>query len=195
MTPRTSEQFEQMRSESKSKIMAAALELFTKQGFDTTPISMISKRAGVSTGLMYNYFASKDQLLEEMIREAIDLSKKGLAEINEIDDPFVQIEKFVNKTIYGMRKKQTIFISGLILLIQVKPNPSPEMVLLLKEYNLNAHKTLENIFENMELENPDLEARLLTAMLSGFRLQYFLYKNDFPFDEMYELVMERYTDI
>jgi len=195
MTPRTTEQFEQMRSESKSKIMAAALELFTKQGFDTTPISMISKKAGVSTGLMYNYFSSKDQLLEEMIHEALEMSKKGLAEISEIDDPFVQIERFVNKTIYGMRKRQAIFMSKLILLIQVKPNPSPEMVLLLKEYNLNAYNTLENIFEKMELENPELEARLLTAILSGFRLQYFLFKNDFQFDEMYELVMERYTDI
>jgi len=195
MTPRTSEQFEQMRSESKSKIMAAAFELFTKQGFDTTPISMISKKAGVSTGLMYNYFASKEQLLEEMVNEALEMSKKGLAEISEIDDPFKQIKRFVNETIYGMRKKQTIFMSNLILLIQVKPNPSPEMVLLLKEYNLNAYNTLENIFEKMELENPEHEARLLTAMLSGFRLQYFLFKNDFPFDEMYELVMERYTDI
>jgi AcrR family transcriptional regulator len=195
MTPRTSEQFEQMRSESKSKIMAAALELFTKQGFDTTPISMISKKAGVSTGLMYNYFASKDQLLEEMIHEALEMSKKGLAEISEIDGPFVQIERFVHKTIYGMRKKQTIFMSKLIFLIQVKPNPSPEMTLLLKDYNLNAYNTLESIFEKMELENPELEARLLTAILSGFRLQYFLFKNDFQFDEMYELVMERYTDI
>lgn len=195
MAPRTTEQFEQMRIQSRTKIMDAALDLFTKDGFDSTPISAISMKAGVSTGLMYNYFESKDKLLEEMIREALRISKKGFATLSEIKDPFEQIEQFIRSAIYGMKKKQTMLTSKLILFIQVKPNPSSEIVKLLKEYNLNAYKTLEDIFKKMELENPEQEARLLFAILSGFKLQYLVFKEEFPFDRMFESVMERYTDI
>ncbi len=195
MTPRTSEQFEQMRTESRKKIMDAALELFTRNGYDNTPISKISKKAGVSTGLMYNYFKSKDQLLEELLVVVVEISKKSLDVILELDDPFDQIERFVNRTIYRMSKPKVENMSKLIILVQVQPNATKKMIQILRDYHQHVYDNLERIFIEMDLAEPEKEARLLPAILSGFRIQYFLFRNKFPFDEMYELVMERYTDI
>ncbi len=61
--PRTQQQFQVMQEESRAAILQAASELFAEQGFAHTSVSAIAKRAGISQGLMYNYFASKDELL------------------------------------------------------------------------------------------------------------------------------------
>ena len=64
MSPRTKEQFDEIRTGSKARIMQAALEVFSEEGFDKASISKIAGRAGVSKGLMYNYFKSKEELIK-----------------------------------------------------------------------------------------------------------------------------------
>jgi AcrR family transcriptional regulator len=61
--PRTAEQFETMREASKEVLIQAALELFARHGFEQTSVRMIARQAGVSLGLLYNYFESKEALL------------------------------------------------------------------------------------------------------------------------------------
>ncbi|MCB0506551.1 MAG: helix-turn-helix transcriptional regulator, partial [Cyclobacteriaceae bacterium] len=67
MSPRTPEQNEQIRAESKHRIMEAAFELIAKSGYESTSISMIAKKAGVSKGLLYNYFESKEDLVKALV--------------------------------------------------------------------------------------------------------------------------------
>jgi AcrR family transcriptional regulator len=47
----------------KDQIYEAALRLFNKHGFDKTPTSQIAKEAGVATGTLFHYFATKDELI------------------------------------------------------------------------------------------------------------------------------------
>lgn len=51
--------------EGKDKIKAAALELFVERGLSAST-SLITKRAGVATGLLHHHFGSKDQLILEL---------------------------------------------------------------------------------------------------------------------------------
>jgi len=51
----------------KSRLIASALDLFSRQGYDSTSIKEIAHEAGVSLGLMYNYFPSKEDLLKQII--------------------------------------------------------------------------------------------------------------------------------
>ena len=61
--PRNKKQFEEIRQTKINLIMDTALELFANEGYFTTSISKIAKKAGISKGLMYNYFESKEELL------------------------------------------------------------------------------------------------------------------------------------
>ena len=72
MSPRTPEQFEEMREERKAHIMNVALEHFAKEGYHKTTISHIARHAGMSKGLMYNYFTSKESLLFEIIMRSVN---------------------------------------------------------------------------------------------------------------------------
>jgi len=67
--PRTEKQFEEIREFRKAMIMDVALELFANEGYYPTSISKIASKAGISKGLMYNYFKSKEVLITVMILE------------------------------------------------------------------------------------------------------------------------------
>ena len=67
--PRTAEQFEEMRQESRDRILAAALELFARRGYAAATVREIATAAGVSQGLLYNYFDGKADLLRSIVRK------------------------------------------------------------------------------------------------------------------------------
>ncbi len=72
MSPRTPQQFEEIREEKRTLIMDTALQHFANEGFHNTTISHIAKHAGISKGLMYNYFKSKEELLDRIINRSMD---------------------------------------------------------------------------------------------------------------------------
>jgi len=49
--------------ERRGQIVRAAVKLFSGEGYYTTTIQQIAKEAGVSTGLIYQYFRDKDDIL------------------------------------------------------------------------------------------------------------------------------------
>lgn len=59
-----------MKGEDKrSAILKATMELITEHGFHATPMSMIAKQAGVAAGTIYNYFPSKEVLINQLYAE------------------------------------------------------------------------------------------------------------------------------
>jgi len=56
----------------KIQIIQAALDLFVERGYYGTKTSQISKRAGISEGLLFHYFPTKEILLEELIKIGLE---------------------------------------------------------------------------------------------------------------------------
>ena len=67
------------------EIARAALDLFVAKGFAATKLEDVAKAAGVSKGLPYLYFKSKEDLFKAVIVEAIG---QPLARANEMVDGF-----------------------------------------------------------------------------------------------------------
>jgi AcrR family transcriptional regulator len=72
MSPRTFTQLEIIRGEKRTLIMDTALKHFANEGYHNTTISHIAKHAGISKGLMYNYFGSKEELLSAIINRSME---------------------------------------------------------------------------------------------------------------------------
>jgi len=53
----------------RKAIVEAALLLFTEKGFQGTPTSEIAKKAGVATGTLFNYFKTKEELINKLYLE------------------------------------------------------------------------------------------------------------------------------
>ena len=54
-----------------SELLAAALDLFVEKGFAATRAEEVAKRAGVSKGTLFLYFATKEELFKAVVRENI----------------------------------------------------------------------------------------------------------------------------
>jgi AcrR family transcriptional regulator len=66
----------------RRQILDAAIRVFARQGFHSTRVSDIADEAGVAYGLVYHYFSSKDEVLNELFIERWSLL---LAAIEETD--------------------------------------------------------------------------------------------------------------
>ena len=53
----------------KQKILDAALDLFSTQGFDATSVSQIADEVGIRKASMYSHFSSKQEILEGLMQE------------------------------------------------------------------------------------------------------------------------------
>jgi AcrR family transcriptional regulator len=66
----------------RRQILDAAVRVFARQGFHSTRVADIADEAGVAYGLVYHYFSSKDEVLNELFSERWSLL---LAAIEEAD--------------------------------------------------------------------------------------------------------------
>lgn len=91
MSPLNEEQLQQIRDERKKQIMNAALKIFARRGIIGAKLSMIATEAGISQGLLYHYFTSKDELFITLVKQAIQESINGFELIYQI--PGTPLEK------------------------------------------------------------------------------------------------------
>jgi len=64
------------------EILLAALELFSKKGFYATTIPDIAKKMQMSVGNLYNYFSSKEELAQAIIRYVSELLAEKIHAVN-----------------------------------------------------------------------------------------------------------------
>jgi len=118
MSPRTPKQYEEIREEKIALIMDTALEHFANEGYYRTTIDHIARHAGISKGLMYNYFKSKEALLKAIIGKSVtevftyfDIDRDGYLSEEEF-------EFFVRKIAVMLREKRSFWRLLFQLLMQ-----------------------------------------------------------------------------
>lgn len=68
------------RSDTRQRFITAAYTLLSEKGVEATTVKEIARLAGVSSGLFSYYFASKDELLLEVLQETGRRVKQRLSE-------------------------------------------------------------------------------------------------------------------
>ncbi len=69
--PRTEEAYQQIRTERREQILQAAAQVFARKGLATATITDIAAQAGVSHGLLYRHFASKEEVFAAVIDQSL----------------------------------------------------------------------------------------------------------------------------
>jgi AcrR family transcriptional regulator len=75
MSPRGKKLNEQMRTDATAKITQAALEVFAEYGYHGATMEQIMKVSGLSKGLVYHYFPSKEKVFFHLVDTALEISK------------------------------------------------------------------------------------------------------------------------
>src|SRR6478672_2163084 len=94
-----SEQLNQrMRDASRRRILKAALRLFAARGYAGTSIRMIASAAGISVGLLYNYFPTKADLLGAIFEQSMRDVQASFASADSASTPAERIERLVRSS-------------------------------------------------------------------------------------------------
>jgi AcrR family transcriptional regulator len=85
----------------RQAIFDSALQLFVEFGFHGTPTSKIAKNAGVSNGILFHYFGTKEELIKELyIAVKEELNGFLQATINADDDIETRLKKVYLYSVY-----------------------------------------------------------------------------------------------
>jgi AcrR family transcriptional regulator len=78
--PRPASANQRIRDERHEQILRAAAHVFARKGLEATTIADIAAAAGVSHGLAYHYFASKEEIFRQLITRAMQGTERLLRE-------------------------------------------------------------------------------------------------------------------
>jgi AcrR family transcriptional regulator len=186
MSPKTSKQFRSIREEKMTLIMDVALHHFADEGYFKTTITHIARHAGISKGLMYNYFESKEELL-------ITIINRSMSEISHYFDPDkvgylseVEFELFIRKLFSTLRENISFWRLFFQLMIQkdvreqfLKSKPGTVNTIQVMYVNQNnsfltlVSKMVEEYFIRKKKRNPDdydpvLDMNMFLYTIEGF---------------------------
>lgn len=194
MSPRSKKQFEAMRHESMEKIANAALQLFGEKGFHSTSIAQIARAAGVSKGLLYNYFESKEALLHFIILHAVEVGEALLEQaLAQNDSPQGQLRAFTEGTLALLQKDPAFW--RLLTALAFQPDILEGIMPQLLEKQGTAMAKVIAVFAQLGVPNPQEEAMYYSAVMDGIALQFVQMPEGYPLEQMKEMVLKRYLKI
>ena len=187
MSPKTKEQNEQIRQEKRKLILEKALEVFAANGYHNSSISLIAKNAGIAKGLIYDYFASKEELLkivvDEGFRDFFELFPKNIDhELFKNLEPQVVFRNLLIKVFKLIKEK--IDFWRLYMAIAVQPGV---MELIIKDYEgIMFHQLdlLEQYYGITGSGKPRADALHAYILLDGIILNYIQPHNEFSPEEL-----------
>lgn len=127
--------------ERRLQILDVALNVFASKGFKGTSIKDIAEASGMSVGLMYHYFSSKEKLLEAVVRHHSFVPQITQIVIEEKELPLDEIIKDLALRFLNILDNNTAMTSIVMREAEINPsvrvswgNLSSEVLTRLKEY-------------------------------------------------------------
>ncbi|CAG9612205.1 HTH-type transcriptional regulator BetI [Bacillus rhizoplanae] len=145
MAPLNEEQLIQIRDERREQILAAALSVFSRRGVTGTKMSMIVKEAGISHGLVYHYFKSKEELFVTLVKGAIEGAQEAMSFVTSLSGTaYDKIRKLVEE----MMDEEGAPYFQLIYQARTSDGVPEEARILINQYTLDDYVSiLRPLFE------------------------------------------------
>ena len=192
MSPRSQEKIEQIRSQSIGRILDAAFQLMAQYGYEATSISQIAAKAGISKGLMYNYFDSKEDLLKALINMALEEGDQFMGEMLS-QDPRESLENIFRWFFDELRNRSEHW--RLITELTLKIDQFGFAREIVHRKYTEYVDFISGLLEKIGFMNAHEEAQIIAGLFDGIGLQYLVIRNDYPLDEMENYLIEKYCKV
>lgn len=191
MAPRSQEQFYDIRQASIQKIVTAAIKLFAKNGYLSVSVKDIAREAGISQGLMYNYFNSKEKLLTYIIDDLISGMSEMMKSAYSAGTPAERLRLMIQLPFQSFRERKEFW--EMIMRILSQQAVSVKVKKQLQQLFQSTVMEMEVIFKALKVPQPKLEAYKLGAILDGIGWGcMFVFQDDYPLDEMEKKLLKDY---
>lgn len=188
MSPRTSSQFEAIRQEKSRLILDTALELFAEKGYHQTSISDITRKAGISKGLVYNYFQSKEEVLRSIIQTGYDAAYSDLDLNGDHSLAKEEFVHFIRVTFRSVRENPRFWklYSALVLQPRIQD-------LVMAEYSEKAQEIQKLFLDFIKVSGsiaPENDLIAVSSLIKGAHLILITAPDFFPMGQFEETIIE-----
>ncbi|MGE6228364.1 TetR/AcrR family transcriptional regulator [Paenibacillus chitinolyticus] len=193
--PRTQEENDRIRQAAKENIRTAAMEVFIEKGYHASVIDDIAKRAGVSKGLMYNYYKGKEDLLAEMVKMRIEEINHVMHTAAALSSPSEQLRHIIEGAINNVKQYPKIYRFYLHLQTQ------PEKDKILSRYSQMLNEAMAEQFEvqcgffaKLGSADPRMRSLYFSSTLHGMMLIISTYPDGYPVEEIKEQTIRQFCE-
>jgi AcrR family transcriptional regulator len=145
---RNKELNQKIKEERREQILSSALLLFARRGLSATKISDIAAALGISQGLLYHYYRSKEEIFVELIRRAFErINAASLALENLALPPREKITMAIEKLLQGLNEyEDTGRYHLLIALASVSETIPAEAKMIIQNESAIPYDVMTRIF-------------------------------------------------
>lgn len=168
--------------------MDTALELFAENGYHATSISQIARKAKISKGLTYNYFESKNDILNEIMAQGFN---EIYANLDFNHDGVVNEEEFRHFIHENFRLvKENLHYWKLFFSLLLQPKVS---VVFAERYREKAEPIFNMFYQfivSSGSSEPEKDLMAVASMIEGAFLYIVAAPDMFPIEKMEEAVID-----
>jgi AcrR family transcriptional regulator len=172
---------------SRAALVAAARDVFERDGFLNAKIVDIAKGAGSATGSFYTYFSSKEQIFSAVMDEVSEeMLHPRIGEVSAGEDVIAGIEA-ANRVYLGAYRRN----ARLMAVLEQVSTINDEFRELRRRRNAAFIKRSARSIERLQAAgradpelDPVIAARAVTGMVSRLAYQAFILKERMPFEQL-----------
>lgn len=165
----------------RREIAVAAMDLFSKKGFERTSVREIAEVCGIAKGSIYDYFANKEDILIELANHALETWQAAILRLKQKSaSPAILIPELLVETIEQMASE----IGGLFVFFGYARQEGtyaqhPELFSAITALSNETSRTFaewlergrhDGIFPNVS--DPAADAALLISAIDGISLRH-----------------------
>ncbi len=171
--------------------MDTATRLFAELGFENTSMAKICAEAGVSKGLIYHHFSTKNDILREIFSTTTQRMAEISASSQESHDPHEQLLSLIERVFDQLQNDKSFFQLNLNIMLQ----PGTRSVLqdLIRERSAYLLTYVRRIFDKIDPVNSEVSSYMFIAELDGIALDYLSIFDSYPIAALKKLMIKRYT--
>jgi AcrR family transcriptional regulator len=190
MSPRSVQQNEALRTESRARIIAAALRLFGSQGYEATSVRAIAEAAGVAQGLMYRHFSGKEALLQAIFAQSIADVRESFAIAAAGRPDQSPVERIVRTALALVQERRDFW--RLSYGVRMQASVLRALGGALPDWTAEIRATLEQALRASGSAQPTVDAALLFASIDGVAQHYVLDPEGYPLQAVTEALVARF---
>ena len=182
---------EKMRAETTAEILVCALRLFAESGYAQTSTRVIAREAGVSTGLMYHYFDSKEALL----RAVFDYCMQELETVFQnayLQSPAgLRIANLLDAMFEVLRSDRQFW--ALFYMLRTQPAIMKILGADFRAWTDRLRQIFLHELADAGWEDADTESYMLYSLIEGTIQQYLLNPDTYPLDLISVKIIAQYS--
>jgi len=149
----------------RDRVVDVAVKVFTERGYDGTSMADIARALGVHKSSIYHHVASKEQLLEDAVKRALNALHGMLAEPGATEGAALERLRYVVRRTVEIMVRQ---LPEVTVLLRIRGNTATERWAIARRRELDraVQRTVAAAIAEGDLRS-DIDTALVTRLIFG----------------------------